>query len=312
MHRGPICAVLLCCLLVLPAVAAAVDDRFPPPLAASDQEMAAQPVVAASFTTSATPSFEERVVELVNVERWNNGKLPPLKAQANLNSAAEGHSGAMAQRDFFAHCDLDTRQMPGARAVAAGYPSSYVAENIGAGYTSPESAMNGWMNSTGHRNNILGSWRDIGVGYSSKSSQGTIRRDRNVDCTADGTDVGYGRYWTQNFGSASGYPLVIERERFQTASQRVALYLYAPAGAAQMRLRNEGGLWTPWLTYQTNYGWSLSLGDGWKTVSVEVRTSTGSVASASDTILLSGSGTVGAGIFQDGFEAGSLAAWSGL
>jgi hypothetical protein len=219
----------------------------------------------------------------------------------------------MGLRNFFAHCDLDTKKSPGSRAVDAGYPSSYVAENIGAGYSSPESVVAGWMGSAGHRSNILGSWRDLGVGYSYDSGDaGGVRRDLDRNCAADETMGAMRHYWTQNFGSASGYPLVIERERFQTASPQVALYLYAPSGATQMRLRNEGGLWTPWLTYQTNYGWSLSPGDGWKTVTVEVRTTTGAVSSASDTILLSGSGTVATGIFQDGFETGTLGAWSGL
>jgi uncharacterized protein YkwD len=86
-----------------------------------------------------SPSFEERVLELVNEERWNNGQLPPLKGSAQLHDAADGHSINMAIRDFFAHCDLDTKTSPWDRMEAAGYTGwSSAAENIAAGYSTPE------------------------------------------------------------------------------------------------------------------------------------------------------------------------------
>ena len=55
-----------------------------------------------------TPTFADQVVELTNVERLNHGGLPPLKGVDALAAAAQGHSEAMAQRDFFMHCDPDT------------------------------------------------------------------------------------------------------------------------------------------------------------------------------------------------------------
>ena len=66
-----------------------------------------------------------------------------------------------------------------------GYRYSYLAENVAAGQRSPQSVVDSWMKSSGHRKNILNpKVTEIGVGYSS------VSRDR------------YGTYWTQVFGSS--------------------------------------------------------------------------------------------------------------
>jgi uncharacterized protein YkwD len=243
---------------------------------------------AAASAPTDGPTVQQVVLELVNQERWENGQLPPLKGNPQLYSAADGHSSAMALRDFFAHCDLDTKTSPGDRIQSAGYVPSTWGENIAAGYTSPEAVMDGWMNSSGHRANILrSSFREIGVGYSYQSDDaGNVRYDSNGDCNSDGAgSYGYRSYWTQNFGAQSGvYPLVINREAYQTDSPQVALYLYGQDWAAEMRLRNEDGAWTDWLPFQNNLDWTLSGGGGVKTVSAELR-SGGTVLSSSDTIL---------------------------
>ena len=70
----------------------------------------------------------------------------------------------------------------------AGYQWSGAGENIAAGYASPEDVMDGWMNSQGHRANILNcAFRDIGVGY--------------VYLANDTGQVNYRHYWTQDFGT---------------------------------------------------------------------------------------------------------------
>jgi uncharacterized protein YkwD len=86
----------------------------------------------------------------------------------------------MAARDFFAHqCPSGTQAWD--RAVAAGYEYRKVAENIAAGQTSAAQVVEGWMNSPGHRANILdGELTQIGVGHA--------------------TGGEYGTYWTQVFG----------------------------------------------------------------------------------------------------------------
>ena len=61
---------------------------------------------AAQLTPPAGPTFEQRLLELVNQERWRNGRLPPLKNSHALELAAESHSQRMATYNFLDNCDL--------------------------------------------------------------------------------------------------------------------------------------------------------------------------------------------------------------
>lgn len=238
-----------------------------------------------------TPTPEEEVVSLVNEQRWANGQLPPLKQNAQLAVSAETHSTNMAERDFFAHCDLDTGDGPGVRIAATGYSYNAWAENIAAGYATPADVMSGWMNSSGHRANILStSVREIGVGYVLQSDDaGNVRQDANGDCSADSFNHGpYRRYWTQNFGrSNTVYPVVINREAFTTATTSVDLYVYGAGWAQEMRFRNESGEWSEWEAYSPDVAWTLSSGGGIKTVFAELRNGS-TVRAAEDQIVLEG------------------------
>ncbi|MCX5230696.1 CAP domain-containing protein [Streptomyces sp. NBC_00233] len=123
-------------------------------------------------------SEADQVIALVNAERAKAG-CGPLSANATLTRAAQGHSDDMAARDFFDHTNPDGAG-PGERVTAAGYPWSTYGENIAMGQSSPEQVMESWMNSPGHRANILNcDFKEIGVGI---HSQG-------------------GPYWTQVFGA---------------------------------------------------------------------------------------------------------------
>ncbi|MFI9743522.1 CAP domain-containing protein [Streptomyces sp. NPDC052494] len=123
-------------------------------------------------------SAADQVVALVNAERAKAG-CGPLTANATLNSAAQGHSDDMAARDFFDHTNPDGAG-PGERVTAAGYPWSTYGENIAMGQSTPESVMDSWMNSPGHRANILNcDFKEIGIGIHSSG----------------------GPYWTQVFGA---------------------------------------------------------------------------------------------------------------
>ncbi|MGY3334457.1 uncharacterized protein YkwD/DNA-directed RNA polymerase specialized sigma24 family protein [Streptomyces filamentosus] len=105
----------------------------------------------------------DQVVALVNAERAKAG-CGPVTANATLARAAQGHSDDMAARDFFDHTNPDG-DGPGERVTAAGYPWSTYGENIAMGQTTAEQVMEGWMNSPGHRANILNcSFKEIGVG----------------------------------------------------------------------------------------------------------------------------------------------------
>lgn len=103
------------------------------------------------------------MIALVNSERAAAG-CGPLKEDAQLRTAAQGHSDDMAQRDYFSHTDPDGGD-PGKRTTAAGYRWSTYGENIAMGQQTAQQVMDAWMKSQGHRENILNcSFKDIGVG----------------------------------------------------------------------------------------------------------------------------------------------------
>lgn len=240
-------------------------------------------------------SFEEQVVELVNIARWDNGQLPPMKHVALLDQSAEGHSVAMGDRNFFMHCDPDTSTSPGQRMSAAGYAWSSWAENIAAGQTTPASVMSSWMNSAGHRANVLGSRREIGVGYHFDAADAAGVRTSTSGCVPNGTIGGFRHYWTQNFGSRSAVdPVVIDREAYSVASCQVTLYLYNSIGATEMRFSNDGANWSPWTAFATNAIWTAQGANGTvATVRSEIRNG-GTVRAAQDSIRL-GTSCNGAG-----------------
>ena len=252
-------------------------------------------------------------MELVNQERWTNGQLPPLKRNTMLDSSSETHSSNMATRNFFAHCDLDTWSTPWDRMVAAGYDWNTAAENIAGGYSTAAATMAQWMGSSGHRGNILATdFRELGIGYVNDSSDTSNVRsgDAYGNCPVASTGNGpYYHYWTQNFGTRSGvYPIIIEREKYETATRAVSLYLYGSGWATEMRIRNENGSWTAWQPFSANVAWQLSAGAGTKEVFVEIR-SGATVRAASDTII----STVATDpnlVFEDDFESNNTNRWS--
>ena len=120
-------------------------------------------------------SVEQEVIRLVNQERAKNG-LSPLKYDWELARVAEHKSLDMRSLDYFSHTSptygspFDIMKNYGIHYQAAG-------ESIAKGQTSAQQVMNAWMNSSGHRANILNSnYTHIGVGY-----------------------VSDGHYWTQMF-----------------------------------------------------------------------------------------------------------------
>jgi len=309
------CILTVAILIILPLAAIgpvsawdltrSVSDDFPPAIG-----IAGEPLVGLDVP-DADPTFEDQLIELVNQERWSNGQLPPLKRVDLLDTASETHSTNMAGRDFVMHCDPDTGTMPWDRMLAAGYSYSSAAENIAWGYTSPESVIAGWMASSGHRANILSStFREMGNGYFEQGNdQPNVRRTTvSSSCTPNIFNEGpFFRYWTQDFGGRNAvYPLVIAREAYLTESRDVDLYLYGSGWADDMRLRNETGAWTDWLTFASNLPWQLSSGSGTKTVTVELRNGA-TVLTSSDTIILDDNGEL---VFSDDFESGGTSSWS--
>lgn len=113
--------------------------------------------------TTSGPSASA-VVTLVNSERAANG-CDPLRVDDRLTAAAQEHSQDMDARNYMAHESPDG-EGPGERARRHGY-NSWGAENVAKGQRSAEQVMEAWMNSPGHRANILNCGLvAIGVGES--------------------------------------------------------------------------------------------------------------------------------------------------
>ncbi|MFG6200647.1 CAP domain-containing protein [Nonomuraea sp. JJY05] len=115
---------------------------------------------------------ENEVVRLTNAERAKGG-CKPLIHDPQLRAAAFGHSDDMAKKNYFSHESKDGRSFMD-RIRAAGFTGgSGWAENIAKGQSSAASVVQSWMNSPGHRNNIMNcGYSLIGVGLA-KNSSGT-------------------------------------------------------------------------------------------------------------------------------------------
>lgn len=123
----------------------------------------------------AIASYENQVISLVNNIRAKNG-LRTLKANWELSRVARYKSQDMHDKRYFSHTS-PTYGSPFKMMSSFGISYRTAGENIAKGYTTPQAVVNGWMNSPGHRANILNaSFTQIGVGY-----------------------VSDGKYWTQMF-----------------------------------------------------------------------------------------------------------------
>ena len=126
-------------------------------------------------TNAGVRSFETEVVRLVNQYRAQNG-LQPLKENWELSRVARYKSQDMVDNRYFSHAS-PTYGSPSQMIRAFGLPFRSAGENIAYGQRTPQAVVDAWMNSSGHRANILNaSYTQIGVGY-----------------------VAAGHYWTQMF-----------------------------------------------------------------------------------------------------------------
>jgi uncharacterized protein YkwD len=115
-----------------------------------------------NLSDSVRISFEKQVFDLNNVFRLENGK-PLLKWSEPIAVVARKHSKDMAVRDFFDHIN-PSGQSPFDRIAADGIDFRLAAENIAAGYLNAFGAHAGWVNSLGHRENLVRNIEYLGVG----------------------------------------------------------------------------------------------------------------------------------------------------
>jgi uncharacterized YkwD family protein/spore coat assembly protein SafA len=129
-------------------------------------------------TLRATKSIESQVIQLTNQERAKNG-LKPLAADWQLSRIARYKSADMRDKNYFSHTS-PTYGSPFTMMKNFGVNYRSAAENIAAGQRTPNEVVQSWMNSPGHRKNILSpAYTHTGVGHA--------------------TGGNYGHYWTQMF-----------------------------------------------------------------------------------------------------------------
>lgn len=224
-------------------------------------------------------AFEQRVVELVNIERAKVGAAP-LKRNSELDYAARYHSRDMYEDNYIDHNTMDrvngslVKQCGPFDRIKLYYSGySYAGENAALGYLTPEDVVAGWMASEGHRGNILKpEYREIGIGY------------------YKGSDT-YRVYWTQVFGAkASVYPVIINDEAEKATSNTVSLYMYGTGVWNEVRIQTDNGAWSNWMPFSSRANWELEPVNGTHILSAEFRTmgQSAAAASSSDTITLTG------------------------
>ncbi|MDP9865490.1 MULTISPECIES: CAP domain-containing protein [Streptosporangium] len=154
----------------------------PTPTATSSPKPSATPTPTTPPPAGTVGTAEENeVVRLTNAERAKGG-CQPLKHDAQLRKAAYGHSADMAEQGYFSHTSKDGRSFMD-RIRGAGFTGgSGWAENIAMGQPTPAAVVGSWMNSSGHKANIMNcKYTLIGVG-AAKNAKGQI-------------------YWTQVFAA---------------------------------------------------------------------------------------------------------------
>lgn len=162
-----------------PTSSAETTTAAPAPTTTTTVETTTEPPADPPATTqppaTADASAQDQVVSLTNAERQQAG-CGPLSIDASITAAAQAHASDMAARGYFEHTTPDGVTFD-QRIRNAGY-SRPGAENIARGATTAEAVVGMWMDSPGHRANILNcDLNTIGVGL-----------DRN------------GFYWVQDFG----------------------------------------------------------------------------------------------------------------
>jgi uncharacterized protein YkwD len=134
---------------------------------------------APSRSSGPTESEAEQVVALVNEERADAG-CRPVAVDSKLTTAAQLHSEDQAEHQNMSHTGSDGSTLE-QRVDRVGYKWHMLGENVAYGQTTPAQVMDAWMNSEGHRENIINcQFDDIGVG-AARDSDGRL-------------------YWTQDFG----------------------------------------------------------------------------------------------------------------
>ncbi len=128
--------------------------------------------------SQAPTSQVDTLLSLVNIERQRVG-APPLILSRQLATAAQGHAQDMANSHRLSHSGSNGSTLQ-SRIDSTGYGWAAIGENVAMGQPDPAAVMASWMNSPGHRQNILNpDFTELGLGYAEQAGE---------------------RYWVQVFG----------------------------------------------------------------------------------------------------------------
>ncbi|MBE1554742.1 CAP domain-containing protein [Sporosarcina limicola] len=156
-------------------VAPVVTTPTQPTAPVAPQPKPTTPVATAPTQDASVSAIEKAVLDLTNVERQKAG-LAPLQTDSKLMNSARQKSADMASKNYFSHTS-PTYGSPFDQMKTNGITYRSAAENIAMGQRTAEEVVKGWMESPGHRQNILeASYTHIGIGYDKA-----------------------GNYWTQQF-----------------------------------------------------------------------------------------------------------------
>lgn len=183
LQTGRLVALIAACALAAtwPAGAAAQDTPSPPPRTLPP--VGPEPTCGHRWTPLSAELRAEVLLAsvcLVNFERVAR-EVPPVYVDSRLAAAAQGHAEDEVRRGFFDHTNPDGCD-PSCRAAAAGYPAG-AGENISAGRLTAAETVTSWMDSSGHRANILE------PGYWTMGAGGALGGE-------------YGVEWVHTFGRA--------------------------------------------------------------------------------------------------------------
>lgn len=147
-------------------------------------------VVGTALPANAMTTEESEVLDLINRERARHG-CGALSVNDSLSAAAERHATAMATKNFFGHKGPNGSTLR-SRTSSAGYRGRSLAENIAAGWSSPQQTVEQWMASSGHRKNILTcKYRETGIAMVYEPNDAPIPGQKSHPLKY---------YWVQVFG----------------------------------------------------------------------------------------------------------------
>lgn len=105
-----------------------------------------------------TKAIEVEILELINDYRITNG-LSVLNDMSTIKAQAFGHTDYMIENDEVSHANFFQRKQNLVNQVGA----KVVAENVAYAFSSAESVVNAWLNSEGHKSNIVGDFTDFDI-----------------------------------------------------------------------------------------------------------------------------------------------------